>query len=169
MADRIDPSSNARGRPSAARVAAWALLLLAVGPLAAPAAPPVQIPRAQIVEVKPAFRLQGSARFPGAGVRSFRDPEPENSGSERFEIRWYAHPPGVPPGTVLLLETVPERGAAIHNHVLRTAGRSEGYVRSVIDRPAADVRRTGRTLKWRVRIVWRGRVLASRTSGNWTR
>ena len=84
-----------------------------------------------------AFLQQGAVRHPGAGVRSFRDPDPESGGSERFDVRWYANPPGIPPGAVLLLETVPERGAAVKNHVLRTTANSQGYVRSAIDVPAA--------------------------------
>ncbi len=33
--------------------------------------------------------------------------------------------------------------------------------------PAAEVRREGRVAQWRVRIVWRGRVLDAQASPNW--
>ena len=48
-------------------------------------------------------------------------------------------------------------------------GEMEDYVRSAIDVPAAEIRRSGRTRDWRLRIVWRGRVLASRSSPGWER
>lgn len=172
MADRVDMLALTFLRPAAARSSAFALLwAAALGVSAAPPPPPSQAPpaRAHIVEVTPAFLNQGSASIPGAGVRSFQDSEPESSGTERFEIRWYANPPGLPPGAILLLETVPERSAVVKNHVLRTSARSEGYIRSVIEIPSTEVRRAGRAVKWRVRIVWRGRLLASRASGNWER
>lgn len=156
MADRID------------LLALTILLAAAFGAVAAsPPLSQVQLPRAHIVEVKPAFLNQGAPSIPGAGVRSFQDPEPENSGTERFEIRWYANPPGVPPGAILLLETLPERSALVKNHIWRTSSRSEGYTRSVIDILSDEVRRAGRAAKWRVRIVWQGHLLASQASGNW--
>ena len=165
-------SQDRRRRPSAARgfscaALGWLAAVLAAGAATPP--PPSSLPRAQVVDVKVAFLQQGSVRHSGAGVRSFRDPDPESGGSERFDVRWYANPPGIPPGAVLLLETVPERGAAVKNHVLRTTANSQGYVRSAIDVPAAEIRRSGRTRDWRLRIVWRGRVLASRTSPGWER
>ena len=171
MADRVDMLALTFSRPAAAWNFAFALLLAAA--LGVSAAPPTasqaQFPRAHIVEVTPAFLNQGTASIPGAGVRSFQDPDPENNGTERFEIRWYANPPGLPPGAILLLETVPERSVVVKNHVLRTATRSEGYIRSVVEIPPGEIRRTGRAVKWRARIVWRGRLLASRASENWER
>ena len=130
-------------------------------------APYSYVARAQLTEVKPYFVSQGSPDLPGAGVRAFQPPQATASGVERFEIRWYAHPPGIPPGTVILLESRQERAQLVRNHVLRTTDKSEGYIRSVIDVPAEDVRQAGRVVSWRVRIVWRGQVLSSRDSGNW--
>ena len=167
MADQSHTPGRPFLRTPHAIVAVWALFAAAAGAGAAPLPAPAAPPRAHIVEVKPAFLNAGAASIPGAGVRFFQDPAPQDRGAERFEIRWYANPPGLPPGIVLLLETLPERGATVINHVLRTSDHSEGYVRSVIDIPAAAVQRAGRTAKWRVRIVWRGHLLASQASANW--
>ena len=109
----------------------------------------------------------GIAPMPGAGVRAFQDPEAETGGAERFEIRWYANPPGIPPGVVVLLESLQEHSPVIKNHVLRLDEKSEGHIRSIIEIPAREIRQAGRVLKWRVRVVWRGRLLASQASPNW--
>ncbi len=158
----------ARTRPSVPRRLAWAcapalLLLLST----ASAAPYVYVARAHFLEVNQAFVNQGTAPAPGAGIHAFQDPDIEDRGTECFEIRWYANPPGVPPGAVLLLECVHRQSPVVKNHVLRTSGKSEGHTRSVIEIPPDEVRKTGRVLKWRARIVWRGTVLDTRTSENW--
>lgn len=145
-------------------------LLLATGLCTAGAVraePYVYVARAHLTEVKPYFVSQGSPDIPGAGVRLFQEPANDGNGVERFEIRWYANPPGIPPGTVILLESRQERAGSIKNHFLQTTGKSEGYVLSVIDIPAEDIRQAGRVVAWRVRIVWRGQVLTSQDSGNW--
>jgi hypothetical protein len=147
------------------------LLVLASGGRAAPPDPApdpyVYVPRAQLLDVKRAFVHSGTAPLPGAGLHSFRKSETGTSGTERFEVHWYANPPGIPPGVVLLLEFHQERNAGVKNQVLRVNDKSEGNIRSVIEIPPDEVRRAGRVLKWRVRVVWRGRLLASQTSGNW--
>ena len=125
------------------------------------------VPQAHFVDVQRSFVPSGTAAVPGAGVRAFQDPEPEAGGTERFELRWYANPPGLPPGVVLLLETIQERSATIKNHVLRSDRKSEGHVRSVIEITPEQIRQAGRILKWRARIVWRGRLLATRTCPDW--
>ena len=60
-----------------------------------------------------------------------------------------------------------ERSPIVKNHVLRTTGKSEGHVRTAIEIPADDVRRAGRVVKWRLRVVWRGAALATAASPNW--
>ena len=134
---------------------------------AAPAAPYVYVPRAHLVGVERAFVGATTASVPGAGIRAFGQPDELVAGSERFEVRWYANPPGLPPGVVVLFETVHERQATVKNHVLRIAQKSEGHVRSTIEIPADEIRRSGRVREWRVSIVWRGRALATLTSANW--
>ena len=137
------------------------------GPGRAAAGPAAYVARAQIVGVDRAFIQQSAGGMPGAGVRAFQDPEAEGGGLERFDVRWYAHPPGIPPGAVLLLETVQERSPVVKNHVRRTAGKSEGHVRTAIEIPADEIRRAGRVVKWRLRVVWRGSALATTASPNW--
>lgn len=157
--------------PDRVRRAVWSGCALAaailIGPGRAAAGPNAYVARAQIVEVNRSFVPQSAGGVPGAGVRAFRDPEAESGGQERFEIRWYAQPPGIPPGAVLLLESVQERSPLVKNHTHRTAGKSEGHVRTAIEIPAAEIRRAGRVVKWRVRVIWRGRALATAASPNW--
>jgi hypothetical protein len=170
MADRIDMLAAAISWPAAARSSAFALLFLAVAALApspSSAEPYVYVARASLMGVERSFVSQGTASISGAGVRAFEDPEIENSGTERFEIRWYANPPGIPPGVIVLLESLQERNPVVKNHILRLNGKSEGHICSVIEIPPDEVRQAGRVLKWRVRVVWRGKLLASQASANW--
>jgi hypothetical protein len=170
MADRIHMLASAFSRRSAVRnlfFALLCLLALAAGAPAETAVPYVYVPRAHLLDVNRAFVHSGTAPPPGAGLRSFREPDTGTSGTERFEIHWYANPPGIPPGVVVLLESLQERSAVVKNHVLCVNEKSEGNIRSVIEIPPDEIRTAGRVLKWRVRVVWRGRLLASQTSENW--
>lgn len=173
MVDRIQLLASAFPWPPAVRSLGLFLWLFAATlpspaiPPAQPVAPYVYVPRAHLVDVERAFIGPGIAPVPGAGVRAFRDPEDQTGGTERFEIRWYANPPGIPPGVVVLLESLQERSSVIKNHVLRIDEKSEGHIRSVIEIPAEEVRQAGRVMRWRVRVVWRGRLLASQASRNW--
>jgi hypothetical protein len=124
-------------------------------------------PRAHIADVSRSFVSQGSTPVSGAGLRFFQSPDSDPSGTERFEIHWYANSPGIPPGAILMLESQQERSASIKNYILRTTQKSEGNVVSTIEIPSEDIRQAGRTLKWRMRIIWGGRSLASRMSPNW--
>lgn len=170
MADHLNMLATAFLWPFGARSSAFALLLLATVAFAprAPAAEPyVYVARAKLMGVEKSFISRGAAAMPGAGVRAFEEPDVENGGTERFDIRWYANSPGIPPGVVILLEALQERSPVVKNYVLRLNTKSEGHLRSVIEIPAAEIQQTGRTLQWRVRVVWRGRLLASQTSENW--
>ena len=142
-------------------------LSLAVPPPAPATKPYVYVPRAHLVSVDRSYLGPEVAPVPGAGVRAFRHPDFESSGTERFEIRWYANPPGIPPGVIVLLESRQERGPVVKNHILRLNEKSEGHIRSIIEIPPDDVRSAGRVTQWRVRLVWRGNLLASQTSPNW--
>jgi len=123
--------------------------------------------RAHISEVNPSFVSQGITPVSGAGLRFFQSPESHSSGTERYEIQWYANPPGIPPGAILMLESQQERSASVKNYILRTTQKSEGNIVSAIEIPPEDIRKAGRTRYWRARIIWRGKALASRTSANW--
>ncbi len=105
--------------------------------------------------------------MPGAGVRAFQNPERKDGGSERIDIHWYANPPGLPPGTVLLFECVQNRSPSIRNRTLRISEKAEGHIRSVIEIPTDEIRKDGRIREWRVSLVWRGRILDRQTSLNW--
>jgi hypothetical protein len=73
----------------------------------------------------------------------------------------------IPPGVLLLLESIQEHSATVKNHSVRIDGKSEGHMRSTIEIPAAEIRQAGRIRKWRLRIIWRGRLLASQASADW--
>ena len=154
--------SRGAGRIGFALAAAAILAAVPAG-----AEPSAYVARAHLVGVDRSFVNPATASPPGAGVRAFQDPGDETAGAERFDIRWYANPPGIPPGLVVLLESVQERSPVVRNHVLQTPAKTEGHVLSTIEIPAADVRRAGRVLKWRVSLVWRGRLLARQASANW--
>lgn len=173
MADRINLLAHALTRRAAVRnpLLVWFLLGAVVAGVAGTPMPDFvpgrSAPQAHLMGVERTFTGPTVAPAPGAGVRAFHDPETEAGGTARFEIRWYANPPGIPPGVVVLLESIQERSPVVKNHVLRYNGKSEGHIRSVIDIPAPEIRQAGRILKWRVRVVWRGRLLASQASDNW--
>jgi hypothetical protein len=124
-------------------------------------------PRAHVVKVERAFLSSGSAAMSGAGVRAFDDPEPETRGLERFDIRWYANPPGIQPGAVVLVEVVQAQSSSVYNRVLRIPDRAEGHVRSIVEIPAEAIQRAGRVRAWRVSVAWRGQILARQSSPNW--
>ncbi|HAL92585.1 MAG TPA: hypothetical protein DCM68_06120 [Verrucomicrobia bacterium] len=158
--------------PPVSRISASLSALFALWPVLgaaslAGAAPPAYVARASIVQVERSYVNRTTAVVPGAGIRVFQDPEIENNGAERFDIRWYANPPGIPPGAILLLESLQDRDALVKNRILRTTAKSEGHIRSVIEIPPDEIQRAGRVVKWRVRIVWRGRALATQASDNW--
>lgn len=154
--------SQGAGRIGLALAAAAILAAVPAG-----AGPQAYVARACLVGVDRSFVNPATASLPGAGVRAFRDPDAENGGTERFEIRWYANPPGIPPGAVVLFEFVQERSPIVKNRSLRTTGKSEGHVRSTFEIPADEIRRGGRIVQWRVRVVWRGTALAAQASPNW--
>ena len=132
------------------------------------AEPYTYVARAHIIGVQQSFMYQATPNVPGAGVRSFQDPDADTGGRERFDIRWYANPPGIPPGAVLRLETLQERSPVVRSYFLRTTDKSEGNTLSVLEIPSDKVRQGGRVVQWRLRVVWRGKVLATQTSANWT-
>lgn len=173
MADLINMLASGQVRPTSLRSWMLALLFIPVAVHFGSAAPVVApspysvVPRAHITGVDRSFVGSGATSIPGAAVRAFQDPETESSGKERFVIRWYANSPGIPPGVVVLLESIQERNPVVKNHVLRLAEKSEGHIQSVIEIPSDEVRRQGRILKWRARLVWRGRLLDGQSSGNW--
>ncbi len=146
---------------------------LLAGPIAsaeparpAPRAPLVE-PRAHVVRVDRSYLAPRTAPLSGAGVRAFQPPANTPSGTERFDIHWYANPPGIPPGVVLLLESIPERGASIKNHSVQISTKSEGHLHSVIEVPAREIRQAGRIREWRLRLIFRGTLLAQETSPGW--
>ncbi len=100
-------------------------------------------------------------------MRSFEDSSPEAGGLERFDIRWYANPPGIPPGAVILLEAVQTYSPSVYNQAVRIPDRAQGHIRSVVEIPPEDIRRAGRVREWRISVVFRGRILARQTSPNW--
>lgn len=110
--------------------------------------------------------MQTVAHF-GAGIRPPHQAAEENGETERFVVQWFAHSPGIPPGALLMLETITDRQPVVQTRIQRTTAKSEGDMTARFDIPPEDTRLSGPVTQWRVRIVWRGRVLAARTSGGW--
>ena len=103
----------------------------------------------------------------GAGIRPPHVAAEKNGETERFVVQWFAHSPGIPPGALLMLETITDRQPVVQTRIQRTTAKSEGDMTARFDIPPEDTRLSGPVAQWRVRIVWRGRVLATRTSGGW--
>ena len=125
-------------------------------------------PRADLLDVeKTAVRPPASMSIPGAAVRAFRDEDDSAPEVERYTLRWFVHPPGIPSAGVVLFEYVQERNPLVKNRVLRIPDRSNGHAQDQIEIPSEDIRRDGSVQRWRATIAWRGNVLSRRTSGNW--
>jgi len=144
-----------------------AIFALAACPALAAAPASAAAPRAQLITVDLRFLEAGTAEIPGAGVRAFQDSLPAEAGTERIDIHWHASPPGVPPGTVLLLECLQGHSPSVRNRTVSIPSATEGHVHSVIEIPPDDIRKDGRIRQWRVSLVWRGRILDRRASRNW--
>ncbi|MBR4251031.1 MAG: hypothetical protein IKQ15_01870 [Kiritimatiellae bacterium] len=103
----------------------------------------------------------------GAGIRPPHLAVPDGGESEHFVVQWFAHSPGIPPGALVMLETVTDRQPTVQTRIRRMPSKSEGDMTSRFDIPPEDTLRAGPVSQWRVRIVWRGRPLATRTSAGW--
>lgn len=110
--------------------------------------------------------MQTVAHF-GAGIRPPHAAAEENGDTERFVVQWFAHSPGIPPGALVMLETVTDRQPTVQTRIQRQSAKSEGDRTTRFDIPPEDTRLAGPVTQWRVRIVWRGRALATRTSAGW--
>lgn len=151
-----------------------ALLLILVAPASgvpvspAPRPPSVGLAlSADILHVYRSLASTGTPTIPGAGVRSFQEPASETAGSERFDIRWVAHPPGLPPGAIIQLEAIQARSPAVQNQVVGLARRTAGVTHTTLEIPARQIQRAGRVHAWRISIAWRGHILARQSSPNW--
>ena len=107
--------------------------------------------------------------FSGAGIRAPHQTSGNDARSESVIVKWFAHSPGIPPGALVMLETVSEHQPTVKTRTLRLPPKTEGDQSSRFDLPLEDSLLAGPVESWRVRIVWRGRVLAAQTSANWGR
>jgi hypothetical protein len=123
---------------------------------------------AEILEVHRSLASTGTPVIPGASVRRFREPGAETAGSERFDIRWVAHPPGLPPGAIVQLEAIQVHSPTVQNQVMRLAGRTAGLTLTTLEISARQIQRAGRVHAWRISIAWRGHILARQSSPNWS-
>lgn len=144
-------------------------LAVAVACLAAPArgagglVPAKADIRSVELEHKP---MQTVSHF-GAGIRPPHLAAEDNGATERFVVQWFAHSPGIPPGALVMLETVTDRQPLVQTRIQRQTAKSEGDRTTRFDIPPEDTRLSGPVTQWRVRIVWRGRALATRKSDGW--
>ena len=110
--------------------------------------------------------MQTVAHF-GASIRPPHLASEENVETERFVVQWFAHSPGIPPGALVMLETITDRQPTVQTRIQRQTAKSEGDRTARFDIPPEDTRLSGPVTQWRVRIVWRGRALATCTSDGW--
>lgn len=146
---------------------AVAASLCAVVPSSAASAPIIPPPVAHLTGVERFFLRRPSPSFSGAAVRAFADAPDPSDGSERFDVLWFANPPGFPSPGIVLFEYVLERSSSIQNRLAPIPARSQGPIRSSVEIPADEIRRAGRVDSWRASLVWKGHVLARLHSHNW--
>lgn len=128
---------------------------------------PLVPPKADILSVELQHRPMRTVSYFGAGIRPPHQTSTPSTQAERVSVEWFAHSPGIPPGALVMLETISDRLPTVKNHIYRTPAKSEGNQSRVFDIPEDETRAAGPITDWRVRIVWRGRVLAARTSPGW--
>lgn len=162
--------SSLRVRMSAGirRLAVALAVALAASAVPLRAARPGQVvpPKADILSVDLQRRPMQTVSYFGAGVRP-----PHASAlageSEKVTVQWFARSPGIPPGAIVMLETIASRQPTVKNHVYRTTAKSDGDQTTCFDIPSDQTRAAGSIDEWRVRIIWRGHALATRTSPGW--
>ena len=142
-----------------------AIFFLSSLALAAPAA--LVPPKADILSVEIQHRPMHTAAYFGAGIRPPHLASGADSEAECVSVKWFAHSPGIPPGAVVMLETISNRRPVVKNRIHRTTAKSEGNQSLLFDIPEDETIETGPITAWRVRIVWLGRVLATRSSPGW--
>lgn len=142
------------------------LAALAVSAHAAQPGPLVP-PKADILSVEHQQRPAHTFTYSGAGIRPPDMPPARSVDSGYFLVDWFAHSPGIPPGAVVMLETIGNHQALVQNHIHRTTAKSEGNQTTRFEITPEQTRAAGSVSEWRVRIAWHGRVLATRTSPGW--
>ena len=132
------------------------------------AAPPVPtMPKADIFSVEIVRKPLHTVSFAGAGLRPPHQPRDDGAQSEVVLVKWFAHSPGIPPGALVMLETVTDRQPTVKNYTSRLPPKAAGNQTTRFDIPQEESRAAGPISEWRVRVIWRGRILASRTSPGW--
>lgn len=99
----------------------------------------------------------------GASVPSLFDADESSAPRQSVEVVWFACAPGIPPGALLLLDLRSRYSPAIRSVPFQTSGKSEGRIRTVFPVP----REVSPVSAWRIRLVWRGRLLAQAVSPGW--
>ena len=165
--DRVQTSWPARVTRLGIRAlaACWMAAALLFSPaVAAPVVPAP--PKADVFSVDIARKPLRTVVFSGAGIRP---PQARDDGvrAETVLVKWLAHSPGIPPGALVMLETVSERLPTVKTRIQRLPPKTEGNQTTRFEIPVEDTRQDGPVESWRVRIVWRGRILAAKASGNW--
>lgn len=146
-------------------IRAFAVCCLATAVLAAPYVPAP--PKAHIYFVDVARKPVQTVSYPGAGLRPPHMGRGTDALAETVRVEWLAHSPGIPPGAMVMLETATDRQPVLKTRILKLSGKTEGNQTTCFEIPPLDTRLAGPIGRWRVRIIWLGRVLATRTSTNW--
>lgn len=144
---------------------------LAIAGAALPAAHAAGVPvpaKADILSVEIERKPMRTVSYFGAGIRAPHQAGPDAvAESDSVRVEWFAHSPGIPPGVLVMLETIPDRQPTVRSLIQRQSSKSEGNYTARFDIPDDETRESGPIGEWRVRIVWRGRLLATRTSAGW--
>lgn len=154
-------------KPSGICGIAVGLAIVAASAVPAWSSGPLVPAKADIRSVEIRRRPMQTVSYFGAGLRPPNRAGDDGAETEQFIVRWFAHSPGIPPGALVMLETLSDHDTMVRTRVQRQTAKSEGDMTSRFDIPAEDTRQTGPVGEWRVRIILRGRALATEMSPGW--
>lgn len=100
----------------------------------------------------------------GASVPSLFADDASAAPRESVEVVWFACAPGIPPGALLLLDLRSRWSPSLRSIPYQAPGKSVGRIRTDFPVPPD----CSPVSAWRVRLVWRGRLLAQAVSPGWT-
>jgi hypothetical protein len=140
-----------------------AAILLA---MMAPASPAVEAPRILRVTHRVRDRRLGSPALMPDRLGPV-DIGTANAGAESFFVFWNTGPDGSLPGTVVTFEFRQAFNPLIRTLFIQYPFKVKGERRATFEVAELTIRRSGRVVAWRARIVRGGRRLAERTSESW--
>ncbi|MFH0878409.1 MAG: hypothetical protein V2A34_01725 [Lentisphaerota bacterium] len=86
---------------------------------------------------------------------------------EVFTIQWQTSAAGVEPGALLLFEYEQKFAKGIKNLQVKYPFEVKGLRQTAFVIPGKNVKAGGEVTRWRVRLVFKGRLLAEKKSSSW--